>query len=108
MITEKEFQNAVVELAKWTGWLVYHPLPAQNVRGHWRTPTLGDVGFPDLVLVHHSKGLIFAELKSRIGKLSEAQQRWITTIRMSGHEAYVWRPADLPEIKQILTEGPPR
>lgn len=104
MISEKEFQNAVVELAKWTGWLVYHPLPAQNVRGHWRTPTLGDVGFPDLVLAHPSRGIIFAELKSRIGKVSEAQDRWLMTIRAAGGEAYVWRPADLPLIKAILTE----
>jgi hypothetical protein len=105
MITEKEFQNAVVELAKWTGWMVYHPLPAQNSRGHWRTPTLGDVGFPDLVLAHSTKGVIFAELKSRIGKVSDAQMNWITTIRAAGHEAYVWRPADLPYIKDILTGG---
>lgn len=107
MITEKEFQNAVVELAKWTGWMVYHPLPAQNTRGHWRTPTLGDVGFPDLVLAHPKRGVIFAELKSRVGKLSEAQERWIMTIRAAGCEAYVWRPADLQLIRTILSEDKP-
>lgn len=107
MISEREFQNAVVELAKWTGWMVYHPLPAQNIRGHWRTPTLGDVGFPDLVLAHPKRGVIFAELKSRVGKLSEAQERWIITIRAAGGEAYVWRPADLQLIRTILSEDKP-
>jgi len=107
MISEREFQNAVVELAKWTGWMVYHPLPAQNVRGHWRTPTLGDVGFPDLVLAHPTKGVIFAELKSRVGKLSDAQTRWLSTLRLAGAEAYVWRPADLPQIRLILTGDKP-
>jgi len=70
-------------------------------------PTLGDVGFPDLVLAHPKRGVIFAELKSRVGKLSEAQERWIMTIRAAGGEAYVWRPADLQLIRTILSEDKP-
>lgn len=99
---ESNFQQIVVSLAKLNGWLVFHPLPAQNSRGQWRTATQGDTGFPDLVLVHSEAGIIFAELKSAIGKLSDRQVRWITAINAAGGEAYVWRPADLEQIKTIL------
>lgn len=102
MISEREFQNVVVEIAKWGGWMIYHPLPAQNTRGHWRTPTLGDVGFPDLVLAHPERGVIFAELKSAFGKVSDVQTKWLVTLKAAGAETYVWRPSDLPEIKLIL------
>lgn len=103
-IRERDFQRVVVDLAKWHGWLVFHPLPAQNGRGQWRTATQGDTGFPDLVLVHAKGGIIFAELKSAIGKLSDRQQNWINKIIEAGGEAYVWRPADLEQIKAILSE----
>ena len=59
-INERQFQAAIIELAKWNGWKVFHPLPAQNARGAWRTAQAGDIGFPDLVLVHPERGVIFA------------------------------------------------
>lgn len=101
-IRERDFQAVVIAIAKHHGWMVFHPLPAQNGRGQWRTATQGDTGFPDLVLVHKKAGIIFAELKSAIGKLSDRQQRWINTIIEAGGEAYVWRPSDLEQIKAIL------
>jgi len=106
-ITEAAFQQVVIELAKWHGWLVYHPLPAMNGRGGWRTAQAGDTGFPDLVLAHPTRGVIFAELKSAIGKLTFTQQLWIDALRQGGAEAYVWRPADLDQIKHILKENKP-
>lgn len=104
-ISEQAFQSVVIELARWHGWLVFHPLPAQNGRGAWRTAQAGDTGFPDLVLAHPTRGLIFAELKSAIGRLSDQQTRWLTTLKQAGAEAYVWRPVDLELIKSILKEG---
>jgi nicotinamidase-related amidase len=101
-ISEAAFQSTVIALAKHHGWLVFHPLKAQNGRGQWRTATQGDTGFPDLVLAHHRAGVIFAELKSAIGKLSDRQIRWIGELKAAGAEVYVWRPGDLEEIKQIL------
>ena len=106
-INERQFQAAVMELARWQGWKVFHPLPAQNERGQWRTATQGDTGFPDLVLVHAERGVIFAELKSAIGKLSDHQQTWLATLKQAGAEVYVWRPADIEQIKAILKESRP-
>ena len=105
-INENNFLAAVMELAKWEGWMVYHPLPAQNGRGGWRTAQAGDVGFPDLVLVHPERGVIFAELKTAIGKLSDAQNDWLMCLHAAGAEAYVWRPRDINDIKDRLTRSP--
>jgi len=42
-----------------------------------------------------------------IGKVTENQQDWITTLKAGGAEVYVWRPSDWNEIKAILTERKP-
>ena len=105
-INERAFQQAVVELATMTGWLVHHTLPAQNSAGRWRTPTQGNIGFPDLVLVHPKRGVIYAELKSAVGRVSEAQRRWLDTLEQAGAEAYVWRPIDIQFIRTRLMKGP--
>jgi hypothetical protein len=104
-VSEASWLSVVLELARWHGWLAFHPLPAQNGRGQWRTAQAGDTGFPDLVLVHPDRGIIFAELKTAIGRLTDQQTRWLAALKAAGAEAYVWRPADLPEIKAILKEG---
>lgn len=106
-VSEAAFQQVVIDVARWHGWKVFHPLPAQNARGRWRTAQAGDTGFPDLVLAHPKRGVIFAELKSAIGKLSDRQQAWIDTLRQAGAEVYVWRPADIEQIKAILKESLP-
>jgi len=102
-LTERQFQGAVIELAKWYGWLVFHPLPVENTKGVWRTATAGDTGFPDLVLAHSTRGLIIAELKTSIGKTSETQELWLETLKMAGAESYVWRPAHWPAIELRLS-----
>jgi hypothetical protein len=51
-MSEAEFKDMVISIAKRYGWLVHHDLPAQNTRGRWMTNIQGDVGFPDLFMVH--------------------------------------------------------
>lgn len=106
-VSERMFQDAIVQLAKWNGWKVFHPLTVQGFNGRWRTALQGDPGFPDLVLAHPERGVIFAELKSSIGKVSDLQMEWISTLRAAGAEVYVWRPRDLKEAQQILTQKGP-
>jgi hypothetical protein len=106
-ISEASFQSLVIETAQWNGWKVLHVLPARNQRGKWLSSQAGDFGFPDLVLAHRDRGVIFAELKTMIGKITENQQDWITTLKSGGAEVYVWRPSDWNEIKAILTERKP-
>jgi hypothetical protein len=92
-LTEKEFQEQVVELARLSGWRVYHTWLAVRSAS----------GFPDLVLARPGR-LVFAELKSNRGKLTLAQEEWLQALRETGAaEVYLWRPDDWDEIVQILT-----
>jgi hypothetical protein len=81
-ISEKEFQNKVVALAIMYGWRVTH-FRASQVGGKWMTAIQGHSGFPDLVLAHENKGLVFAELKTDKGRLDPAQITWLTNTRRS-------------------------
>jgi hypothetical protein len=100
-LTEAQFQDQVVDLARLHGYRVAHFRPARTEKG-WRTPVAADgAGWPDLVLVKPGR-MIFAELKSQRGRLSDDQHAWLDQLRAAGVEAYVWRPAQFDDIDQIL------
>jgi hypothetical protein len=92
-INEKTFQDRhVIPLAKMLGWEVYHPHLSK-----W-----SERGWPDLAMVRAGR-LVFAELKSDAGVLTADQTRWIGLLDgVAGVEVYVWRPAQLQEIADIL------
>lgn len=90
-LTEKAWMAQVIELARYTGWRCYHPwLSIRSERG-----------FPDLTMVRPGR-LIFAELKTDKGKLTEKQEEWLMALREAGAEAYIWRPAQWDEVVAIL------
>lgn len=92
MITEKQFSQQVVDLARLLGWKVYRT---------W-TSIHSPAGFPDLTMVRGDR-LIFAELKSDTGKLSEKQADWIEALRETGKaQVFLWRPEQLEEIAEVL------
>lgn len=97
MISERALKDAVVELAKSQGWLVYHALPSLNRRGAWATHFQGHAGFPDLVLSHPVGDLVIVELKSEIGKVTTLQHRWLASFEAGGIETHVWRPSQLKD-----------
>jgi len=101
-VLEKDFLKTVIELAHLCGWRIAHFRTSMSQTGRYLTAVQGDgAGFPDLVLVRDR--VIFAELKSDKGKLSEAQEMWIyalsTAMRVG---VYVWKPSDWDEIVEIL------
>lgn len=103
--TEAAWQADVIRLAKMHDWLVFHPRKMEGRNGEWRTALTGDAGFPDLVLVSkRTKGCIFAELKSKTGRLDDKQIIWLRTLDANGIEAYVWRPDDLEFIVNRLSK----
>ena len=95
--SEQDFQKQVQQVAQMYGWLTFHATP-HAVGTAWRTDGRG---FPDLVLAHRDHGVIFAELKTERGRLSDGQKDWAAAI--VGHvEYYCWRPSQLSSIMRRL------
>lgn len=89
--TEAGFQLWITELAKLTGWRVYHTL---NSKG-------SEAGWPDLSLWRPPR-FIVAEVKSATGVVTDAQWDCLDALAACGVETYIWRPADRPGIERIL------
>ena len=104
---ESHFQSQVIMLAKLHGWLVMHTRAVEIRPGVWKTPLTGHPGYPDLTLVHSTRGVIFAELKSSIGKLSASQEIWFGKLSEAGMEVHVWRPNDIEFISKRLANRKP-
>lgn len=96
-MSESALQQAVIDLARWAGFMYFHDNDPRRNRPGW----------PDLVLLHARTGrLIFIELKSDKGKVSPEQHVWLRTLDMH-HETYTWRPIHWTDgtIRRVLTEG---
>lgn len=95
MLTEKQFESQVKDLAKiFHVDKYYHPFLSK-----W-----SEKGFPDCTIIKVPR-LIFAELKSEKGKLSPAQAEWLELLRQCKTvEAYLWRDGEeaLEEIAEVL------
>jgi hypothetical protein len=95
---EKELLARVRYLARVAGWLVYHTFNSRK----------SEAGFPDLVLVKPPR-LVIAELKRAGEQPTIEQEAWLAALALvPGVECYLWRPADLPRIVEVLTVTPDR
>lgn len=90
-MTEKDLQKSITQAAKTFGWRVYHTYNSRR----------SEPGFPDLVMVRGSR-VIFAELKTAKGRISDAQTEWLTALSRTHSEVYLWRPADLEDAFRVL------
>lgn len=92
-MSEKELQEAVLDLAALLKWRVAHFRPGLTQSGNWRTPVAADgKGFPDLVLVRDR--VLFVELKSARGTLTREQMDWGTALAQAEADFVTWRPKD--------------
>jgi len=96
-ITERQFTQQVIQLLKLCGFdLVYHTFNSMH----------SVKGFPDVVdLWLSDTRLLFAELKSDNGKVTDEQVGWIMALREAGQEAHIWRPAEWDSIVRIIQEA---
>lgn len=99
---EAEWQRQVIQLAGTFGWMVQHSR-VSKVGDRHMTAISGHVGFPDLVLAHRTKGVVFVELKSERGSLRKEQVQWRDTLQAAGAEWYLWRPDDLMQVMKRLS-----
>lgn len=77
-MSEAELQDAVIECARLLGWRCAHFRPAQTGKG-WRTPMIGDTGFPDVVLARDGR-ILFLELKAAGKKPRPEQTAWLEAL----------------------------
>jgi hypothetical protein len=104
--TEAQFEQAVIQLARISGWKCAHFRAAQTAKG-WRTPVSGDgAGYPDLTLCRPPE-LLFIELKAERGRASDAQREWLGALEACGAEVYVFRPSQWDQIQARLTAPRP-
>jgi hypothetical protein len=93
-MSEQELQTLVIELAKRTGWTVYHTHDSRH----------SEKGFPDLVMIGHGM-ILFRELKTERGKLSADQERWRDLLVGAGCDWRCWRPSNWSSVEMCLTRG---
>jgi VRR-NUC domain len=108
ILTEREWQRQVTDLAELYGWHWAHWRAARTEHG-WRTPVSGSIGrgFVDLILVHpRRRRLLFVELKSDLGRLSREQGDVHAVLREAGLEVEVWRPRDWDRVVAAISESP--
>lgn len=95
-ITEKAFFSQVEDLLKRFQWEFEHTFE-QSVYARRTTK-----GFPDIVACRPPR-LLFIELKSEKGKVTEAQQEWLDALKATGKvEVYLWKPSQFEEIVELL------
>lgn len=95
-LSEKELQSQLfgtkVGAARQLGWLCFHTLRSKG----------SEPGFPDWTIVRDR--VIFAELKTEKGTLSEPQTFWLRALLRAGAEAYVVRPRYLDAFAWVLAK----
>lgn len=92
ILPEKQFQAQILDLARLSGFLVYHTHDARR----------SAPGFPDLVLVRPPL-VLFAELKTDTGRLRPEQRLWLDALgRCESVESVLWRPGDWKRIEKVL------
>jgi hypothetical protein len=104
-ISETDFKDMVISIAKRYGWLVHHDLPAMNRRGTWATHVQGNAGFPDLFMVHPFQAgrPLVIELKAEKGRVTPGQKMWLNACELAGCHAAVWKPSDMEYILYTLS-----
>jgi hypothetical protein len=102
-ISEKEWQQTVIDAAQAFGWRVAHFRTSRTGSGGHATAVQADgAGYPDLTMVRGSR-LLFVELKGEKGRVAQAQAEWLYALSQAVPGCVtVWRPSDWPEVERTL------
>lgn len=95
------WEDTVIATARVLGWRVAHFRAVETKRRGWQVPVAADgAGWPDLTLVRER--VVFAELKSGTGKMTDDQVAWMARLRAAGQEFYIWRDTDYDDVVATL------
>ncbi len=89
-VSEADFQNQILYLAKVLGWDWYHTYDSRK----------SVKGFPDLVLVREV--ILYLELKKEGEKLTSEQRHWATIIPAAGGNYMAAWPSHFSDIAELL------
>lgn len=93
---EKQLEQQVIGtksnpgLARMLGWKAYHTLRSQG----------SEPGYPDWTLIRER--VVWLELKTEKGVVSDRQVEWLTALRKAHAEVYLVRPRHLEAIAAVL------
>jgi len=91
-VSERDWQQRVVDLAQLRGWKHFHAYSSRRSTAGW----------PDLAMVRTGR-LVLAELKAERGQVSTEQRQWLDLLgTVAGVEVHLWRPVDWPTVQQVL------
>jgi hypothetical protein len=105
-VTEQSFERQVIAYAEIMGWRIFKdratnmPRACKACKAPIRTAR-NVAGLPDLILVRRPR-VVWAELKSERGTLSDEQRDWLAALRDCEQETYVWKPSDWELIERVL------
>lgn len=104
--TELACQATLIAAAKRGGWRVHAERTSRTNSGNYATAIAGHKGFPDLVLAHPQRGVLFIELKRSPNRMELPQIEWQDTLTAAGVTAQTWWvPEHLDEHTAWLING---
>lgn len=103
-INERDFSIAVREYAEAQGWKVEYRFRSAVKLANGTYRGSGPAGFPDLFMCREADRRVMAlELKTQVGRPSEAQLDWIHVLSVCKVEADIVKPEDAADIIRRLT-----
>ena len=92
-VSERQFQQSVIDAARALGWRVYHTHDARH----------SAAGFPDLICLRAGRGLAL-ELKTMRGRASAEQVVWLDAFAGTVFRSGLYRPCDWDALLDAISE----
>jgi hypothetical protein len=107
LMTHKQMQSGLEELAHTLGYHIAHFRPAMRRDGSWMTPVSGDgAGWLDNILAKEGMPLVIIELKTKGDTLTPEQRMWFELLSLvPGIRVFVIYPHDCWQRVTALLTG---
>ena len=94
-ITEKAFQQDILDSARKLGWLCFHTFDSRR----------SEPGFPDIIAIRGAT-MLCLEVKDEDGEPSSAQEEWLARFQQVKYvEASLVRPEHRDQVNDVLNRA---